>query len=66
MSLDAGMQWVASGSSALLVVPSVIIPREHNVLINPKHPDAVAIVFTKLPDRIVFDARLRPKPSTSV
>jgi RES domain-containing protein len=31
----AGEAWIALGTSALLLVPSVIVPDEYNVLINP-------------------------------
>ncbi len=34
-----GDAWLDSGPSAVLVVPSVIIREEHNVLLNPEHPD---------------------------
>ena len=34
-----GMDWVASQESAVLVVPSVVIPEEENWLINPAHSD---------------------------
>jgi RES domain-containing protein len=37
----AGERWIASASSALLQVPSVIVPEEHNILINPQ-PSAVS------------------------
>lgn len=39
----AGDGWCAAGRTALLVVSSVIVPDECNVLINPRHPDAAAI-----------------------
>lgn len=42
-SVRYGDQWVASGSSAILLVPSVIVPEEQNILINPAHPDAAGI-----------------------
>jgi RES domain-containing protein len=31
------------GSTAVLLVPSVVIPAEANVLINPRHPEAARI-----------------------
>lgn len=47
-----------SGRSALLVVPSVIIPEESNVLINPHHPDSAAITARKL-RKWLYDPRLK-------
>jgi RES domain-containing protein len=34
-----GNEWVKSGTSAALRVPSAIIPSEHNFLLNPLHSD---------------------------
>jgi RES domain-containing protein len=34
-----GDEWVGAARSAVLRVPSVIVPTEHNYLINPNHPD---------------------------
>ena len=34
-----GDEWVRSGSSAALRVPSAVIPTEHNFLLNPAHRD---------------------------
>lgn len=42
----AGDAWIASASSALLLVPSVLVPDECNVLVNPRHPEAAGIVAT--------------------
>lgn len=44
----AGDRWAASNTSALLEVPSVIVPDEQNILINPHHPDAAGIRTTTL------------------
>ena len=57
VSLDAGDEWLALGKSALLVVPSVIVPEETNVLINPGHPDAKKIKATKI-RKWLYDARI--------
>ena len=35
-----GDKWLASRKTALLRVPSVIVPETFNVLLNPEHPDA--------------------------
>jgi RES domain-containing protein len=55
----AGDAWIASGATALLLVPSVIVPDEYNVLINPQHGDVAAIVATTL-KRWIYDPRFFP------
>jgi RES domain-containing protein len=35
-----GDAWLAADSSALLIVPSAIVPDTFNVLLNPAHKDA--------------------------
>jgi len=57
VSLDIGGHWLASNSSALLVVPSIIVPQEHNVLINPAHPETASITATKV-SKWLYDTRL--------
>lgn len=61
-SLDLGDDWLSAGRAALLVVPSVIVPEESNVLINPGHADAKHIVARKVRPWF-FDGRLRVNPS---
>ncbi|RFP19102.1 MULTISPECIES: RES family NAD+ phosphorylase [unclassified Duganella] len=51
-----GDAWVASSSSALLLVPSVSVPDEYNVLINPLHPDVTSITATTI-KRWIYDPR---------
>lgn len=58
VSLELGSDWVAACSSAILEVPSVIVPEDRNFLINPIHPDAKAITAIKL-RRFEYDRRLR-------
>ena len=53
----AGDEWIAGGHSALLQVPSVIVPDESNILINPEHPDAAAIRAVTI-KRWAYDPRL--------
>lgn len=36
---DLGTGWIRSGRTAVLLVPSAVIPHEMNVLLNPAHPD---------------------------
>ena len=55
-SRNAGDAWVASVASALLVVPSVSVPDESNVLINPVHPDTASLTATTL-KRWQYDPR---------
>lgn len=52
----AGDAWAASGASAVLLVPSVIVPDEYNVLINPTHGEAGAIMATSV-KRWIYDPR---------
>jgi RES domain-containing protein len=47
-SIQFGTGWIRSMASALLRVPSVIVPDEYNVLINPLHPDSSDIVAVKI------------------
>lgn len=34
-----GRIWAEALESAVLIVPSAVIPEEHNLVINPNHPD---------------------------
>jgi len=47
-SIQFGTTWIRSVASALLRVPSVIVPDEYNLLINPLHPDSKAIAAAKI------------------
>lgn len=38
-TMKVGDDWVGESRSAILKVPSVIVPREHNFLLNPGHRD---------------------------
>lgn len=53
-----GDRWVASGASALLRVPSVLLPQSYNVLFNPEHPQAAQLSWGE-PRPLWFDPRLR-------
>ena len=56
-SLDWGEAWARAGRSLLAEVPSVVVPEEPNVLLNPRHPDA-ALVRAAVVRRWTYDARL--------
>ncbi len=57
VSLDLGERWLASMHSAILIVPSVVVPEELNVLINPRHPQTARLKAVKL-RQWLYDARL--------
>ena len=56
VSLDAGDAWAAGLGSALLMVPSGIVPEDTNILINPTHPDAAKLRARTI-RRWTYDAR---------
>lgn len=58
---EIGESWLQSKRSAVLGVPSVIVPTELNFLLNPLHPEAFQIV-TKSVRPFVFDTRLFRSP----
>ena len=42
-SVKLGSDWLSSLRSAILLVPSVIVPEESAALLNPRHPHASRI-----------------------
>lgn len=54
-----GHEWYQSKSSVVLSVPSVIIPNEHNYVINTEHPDIKKVKVSKVELFHKFDPRLR-------
>ena len=52
-----GDVWVRQAESAILALPSVIIPGEINFLLNPAHPGFKKISIGR-PERFTFDPRL--------
>jgi len=56
-TMKIGDDWVRESRSAVLRVPSVIVPREHNFLINPGHQDFSRITIGD-PARLDVDPRV--------
>jgi len=56
-SVQFGTAWIRSMASALLRVPSVIVPDEYHLLINPQHSDSKAISAVKI-RKWLYDPRL--------
>lgn len=54
---EMGSRWAAARESAVLVVPSAVVPQEHNFLLNPQHPDFAQIRIGRS-TALDFDPRL--------
>ncbi len=52
-----GDYWIDSMRSAVLRVPSAVVPNEFNYLLNPRHGDFARII-PELPVPFTFDERL--------
>jgi RES domain-containing protein len=52
-----GDEWVRLGTSAVLEVPSPVIPSESNYLLNPRHADFSSVSVSP-PEVFEFDLRL--------
>lgn len=57
VSLDAGDDWLKANTAALMIVPSVVVNEEFNVLINPRHPDMLHVTARKV-RKWLYDPRL--------
>ncbi|HEY7333534.1 MAG TPA: RES domain-containing protein [Bryobacteraceae bacterium] len=55
---DVGTEWAQSLRTPILVVPSAVVPRECNYVLNPRHPDFGRLRFGT-PEPFYFDDRLR-------
>jgi RES domain-containing protein len=56
-SIKFGSDWIKARRSALLLLPSVIVTEERNILINPAHADSGGITATKV-RKWTYDPRL--------
>lgn len=58
LSQQLGDAWLNGMKSAVLSVPSAIVPQEQNLLLNPQHPDFQKIKLLRTED-FVFDPRIK-------
>jgi RES domain-containing protein len=58
ISKQIGDDWIKSGRSAVLALPSALVPLERTFLLNPKHRDFGKIKITDAGE-FVLDRRLR-------
>jgi RES domain-containing protein len=54
---ELGTRWASAGLTAVLSVPSVVVPRERNYVLNPAHPD-FRLIRPGSPEPFVFDPRV--------
>ena len=52
-----GLAWLRGGKTAILNVPSAVVPAERNFLLNPNHPDFAKITIGE-PQDFQVDIRL--------
>jgi RES domain-containing protein len=57
-SMDFGDAWLRAQSHLLLLVPSIIVPEEYNIVINPFHV-AAGQVKARIVRQHVYDPRLQ-------
>ena len=58
VSRAVGSEWLRSSRSALLRVPSVLVPATFNILLNPAHSDSKKITISSVLE-YPFDLRLK-------
>jgi len=61
---DQGDDWLSVAKTAAVLAPSALIPEEHNLLLNPQHPDFQKVEIVKT-SPFFFDPRLKPTASLS-
>ena len=54
---NIGTKWIKSKSSLLLDIPSAVVDKEVNTLINPLHPDIKHVSLANV-EKFYFDSRL--------
>lgn len=58
-----GDAFIRSMKHPFMFIPSVLVPRESNMLVNPMHPDFLACVVDPELEPFSFDARLLCPPA---
>ncbi len=63
-----GDAWLRRGERLALTLPSVLVPRETNYLVNPLHPDLVNQLRRTIEphERVRLDRRILPLPAGKV
>jgi RES domain-containing protein len=56
-SRQLGTDWLLEGKVLMLSVPSVVIPFERNILLNPRHPQFGSVLVSKVAP-FFFDPRI--------
>jgi RES domain-containing protein len=53
-----GDRFIAEARAAIMLIPSVLVPQENNVMLNPLHPDTARMVRQRRLVPFVYDRRL--------
>ncbi|HEX8349994.1 MAG TPA: RES family NAD+ phosphorylase [Hymenobacter sp.] len=59
VTITWGSRWVEEQRTLVLRVPSVLVPQEFNLLLNPAHPDFRKVRRVGEPEPFQLDERLR-------
>ena len=63
---NIGTKWIKSKSTLLLEIPSAVVDKEINTLINPLHPDIKHVKVAEV-EKFYFDSRLiKPQKGAKV
>jgi len=57
---ELGTDFLIDGEALALAVRSCVVPQEYNLILNPEHPDAEAVIEEAVEVTLQFDARLSP------
>lgn len=56
---EMGTHFLIDGEALALAVRSCVVPQEYNLLLNPEHPEAEAVIEEAVEVRFQFDNRLK-------